>query len=74
MAWDPFALGVDRVCIASNASVCGLLTVEPILTAYMELPRNNDVGLSNGDVLLFFTDERELDGLRMMHLYPEIIG
>jgi hypothetical protein len=51
---------VRIACVAPNTSMRGLLAVEAILTSHIELPSNNDVSLSNGDVLFFVIDDREL--------------
>jgi hypothetical protein len=54
-------------------SLNGLQTLKPGLKAYTEFPSNHDVERHPGDVLYFFTDERELDLFRRIRVFQGIV-
>jgi hypothetical protein len=74
MAWKPFILGECPACEGTEGALGGLQTLGPVLKAYSEFPVNHDVERHHGDVSYFFTDDRELDALRVLRVFPEIAG
>jgi hypothetical protein len=60
--------------VGTEGALGGLQTLEPALKAYTKFPVNHDVERHHGDVLYFFTDDRELDVLRALRVFPEIVG
>jgi hypothetical protein len=45
-----------------------------VLKAYTEFRVNHDIERHHGDVLYFFSDERELEILRRIQISPEVVG
>jgi hypothetical protein len=74
MAWKPFILRERPACVGTEGALGGLQTLGPVLKACTEFPVNHDVERHHGDVLYFFTDDRELDEFRALRVSPEIVG
>jgi hypothetical protein len=73
-AWNPFILDEVEACTATKAAMRGLLTLKPVILAYSEVPRDYDIDVMHGDVLLFFRADGDLEMLRRLRMVPEMIG
>jgi hypothetical protein len=71
--WNSFILRERPACVGTESAVGGLQTLEPVLSAHTEFPVTHDIERHHGDVLCFFTDDRELDEFRALRVIPEIV-